>query len=174
MLDRVFLLAMEEGPAACARVTIDAARMAFLRDAPAHLARLRAWNGSSAVVTFFDPDGVEFLNVPDAGAFDYETIESLYDGWNVMLGTPLAAGTYSIVPLVNGPVMVLSDDGVCWGSRTREGEVTLETKLLHWSELGVEAEDNVRCRNLGCAEGHPMAGELELVTCLQCRKEMKL
>jgi hypothetical protein len=172
MLDRVFLLAMEEGPAACGMVTVDEERMKFLQAAPEHMAWLRAWGGA-AVVTFFDPDGVKFLNVPDAETLDYETIEALYEGSNVMLGTPLDEGDYEEMPLT-GAVLMISDAGVCWGARAKVGGSLLETKLLHWSELGVEVEDNVRCRHLGCAEGHPMAGELELVTCLQCRKEMKL
>ena len=170
MLDRVFLLAVEEGPAACAMVTIDEGRMKFLQAAPEHMARLRAWGGA-AVVTLFDPDGVKFLNFQDEERLDYDTVEALYEGSNVMLGKTLDEGGYEAVPLT-GAVLMISDDGVCWGSRTKAGGFLLETKLLHWSELGVEAGDNLRCRHLGCEEGHPIAGDLELVTCLECRKEM--
>ena len=176
MLDRVFLLAMEEGPAACARVTVNNRRMKFLQSAPAQMEQLWAWSGydSPVEVTFVDSWGVEFLNVPDAEALDYETIEALYEGSNVMLGTPLVAGCYSAVPTVRDVVMIFSEYGVRWRSRTRDGEFPLETKQLLWAELGIDGKENRRCRDMDCAEGHPVAGELELVTCLQCRTEMKL
>ena len=170
MLDRVFLLAVEEGPASCAMVTVDEERMKFLQAAPEHMARLRAWGGA-AVVTVFDPDGVKFLKFQDEERLDYDTVEALYEGSNVMLGKPLDEGDYEEMPLT-GAVLMISDDGVCWGSRTKAGGFLLETKLLQWSELGIDVEDRLRCRYADCVEEHPVAGDLELVTCLECRKEM--